>query len=74
MSGNNLRKKGKKEPTLGLTNVGISRFRNLSSLVMEPMTFKQLGKIKKSVTFRLKEEFRLKELYCQRIKINWKQR
>ena len=47
----------------------------LSSLVIEPMTFERLANIKKSETlkFRLKEESRLKQLYCETAKINWKQ-
>lgn len=47
----------------------------LSSLVIEPMTFERLANIKKSETlkFKLKEESRLKQLYCETAKINWKQ-
>ena len=66
---------GKKELTLGTTYVAISRVCNLSSLVIEPaMTFERLANIKKSETlkFRLKEESRLKQLYCETAKINWK--
>ena len=58
---------GKKESTLGLTYVGISRVRNLSSLIIEPMTFERLANIKNSETlkFRLREELRLKQLNCE---------
>ena len=56
---------GKKESTLGITYVAISRVRNISSLVIEPMTFERLQKIKNSelLKYRLKEEQRLKQLY-----------
>ena len=66
---------GKKESTLGLTYVGISRVRNRSSLVIEPMTFERLANIKKSETlkFRLREELRLKQLNCETAKVNWNQ-
>ena len=66
---------GKKESTLGVTYVGISRVRNLSSLVIEPMTFDRLKNIKKSASleFRLNEEQRLKclfdkttEIFCKK--------
>ena len=55
---------GKKETTLGITYVAISRVRNISSLVIEPMTFERLQKIKNSelLKYRLKEEQRLKQL------------
>ena len=39
---------GKKESTLGITYVAISRVRNLSSLVIEPMTLDRLQNIKNS--------------------------
>ena len=39
---------GKKETTLGMTYVAISRARNLLSLIMEPMTFDRLTSIKKT--------------------------
>ena len=66
---------GKKESTLGLTYVGLSRVRNLSSLIIEPMTFERLANIKnsESLKFRLKEELRLKQLNCKTAKINWNQ-
>ena len=52
---------GKKESTLGITYVAISRVRNISSLVIEPMTFERLQKIRNSelLKYRLKEEQRL---------------
>ncbi|XP_068723547.1 ATP-dependent DNA helicase pif1-like [Montipora capricornis] len=55
---------GKKESTLGITYVAVSRVRNISSLVIEPMTFERLQKIKNSelLKYRLKEEQRLKQL------------
>ena len=55
---------GKKESTLGITYVAISRVRNISSLVIEPMTFERLQKIRNSelLKYRLKEEQRLKQL------------
>lgn len=46
---------GKKESTLGITYVAISRVRNISSLVIEPMNSELLK-------YRLKEEQRLKQL------------
>ena len=66
---------GKKESTLDLTYVGISRVRNLSSLIIEPMTFERLANIKnsESLKFRLKEELRLQQLNCKTAKINWNQ-
>ena len=55
---------GKKESTLGITYVAISRVRSISSLVIEPMTFERLQKIRNSelLKYRLKEEQRLKQL------------
>ena len=55
---------GTKESTLGITYVAISRVRNISSLVIEPMTFERLQKIRNSelLKYRLKEEQRLKQL------------
>ena len=38
---------GKKETTLGMTYVALSRARNLSSLIIEPMTYDRLSSIKK---------------------------
>ena len=38
---------GKSEQTLGITYVGLSRVKKLSSLVVEPMTFDRLKSIKK---------------------------
>ena len=54
----------KKESTLAFTYVAISRVRNISSLVIGPMTFERLQKIKNSdlLKYRLKEEQRLKQL------------
>lgn len=56
---------GKKESTLGITYVAISRVRNISSLVIEPMTFERVQKIRNSklLKYRLKEEQRLKQLF-----------
>lgn len=58
---------GKKETTLGLTYVAISRVRNLSSLVIEPITFQRLLEIKKKemLRYRLNEEKRLELLSVQ---------
>ena len=52
---------GKKETTLGMTYVALSRARNLSSLIIEPMTYDRLSSIKKveSLKYRLNEENRL---------------
>ena len=51
----------KKECTLGITYVALSRARNLTSLVIEPMTYDRLSSIKKmqSLSYRLQEEKRL---------------
>ena len=61
---------GKKESTLGLTYVGISRVRNLSSLIIEPTTFERLANIKnsESLMFRLKEELRVNNLIVKQLK------
>lgn len=60
---------GKKENTFGITYVAISRVKSLSSLVIEPMSFERLTSIKNSeaLTFRKKEEYRLKQLSEQTI-------
>ena len=49
---------GTKETTLGLTYVALSRVRNLSSLVIEPITFQRLLEIRKKemLHYRLNEE------------------
>ena len=54
---------GKKETTLGMTYVALSRARNLSSLI-EPMTYDRLSSIKKveSLKYRLNEENRLQAI------------
>ena len=61
----------KKESTLGITYVAISRVLcNISSLVIEPMTFERLQKIRNSellLKYRLKEEQRLKQLSAKRV-------
>ena len=56
---------GCKESTLGTTYVAISRVRNLSSLVIEPMTQERLTCMKNSLSlkYRLKEEQRLQNLH-----------
>ena len=55
---------GKKETTLGMTYVVLSRARNLSSLIIEPMTYDRLSSIKKveSLKYRLNEENRLQAI------------
>ena len=55
---------GKKETTLGMTYVALSRARNLSSLIIEPMTYDRLSSIKKveSLKYRLNEENRLQAI------------
>ena len=55
---------GKSERTLGMSYVAISRVRNLSSLVIEPITFDRLSKIKNCVNlkYRTVEECRLDRL------------
>ena len=58
---------GKKETTLGLTYVALSRVRNLSSLIIEPMTFQRLLEIRKKemLHYRLDEEKRLEFISVQ---------
>jgi ATP-dependent exoDNAse (exonuclease V) alpha subunit len=55
---------GKRETTLGMTYVAISRARNLLSLIIEPMTFDRLTCITKneSLQYRLEEEKRLQAI------------
>ena len=55
---------GKSEATLGISYVAISRVRNLSSLVIEPMTFERLSKIKNcsNLKYRRAEEHRLERI------------
>ena len=55
---------GKSEQTLGITYVALSRVKQLSSLVVEPMTFDRLKSIKNSMNlkYRQEEELRLKKL------------
>ena len=55
---------GKTEKTPGISYVAISRVRNLSSCIIEPMTYNRLTSLKKSTNlkFRLDEEKRLDEL------------
>ncbi|CAB3990332.1 ATP-dependent DNA helicase PIF1-like [Paramuricea clavata] len=55
---------GKKELTIGMTYVAISRVRNLSSLIIEPITFDRLTSIKQleALKYRVKEEERLKKI------------
>jgi hypothetical protein len=52
---------GKKETTLGRTYVALSRARNLSSFIIEPMRYDRLSSIKnvESLKYRLNEEKRL---------------
>ena len=54
---------GKKESTIGMTYVALSRVRNLSSLIVEPITFERLTSIKELETLKysMKEE-QLKEI------------
>ena len=56
---------GKKESMLGITYVAMSRVLNISSLVIETMTFERLQKIRNSelLKYRLQEEQRLKQLF-----------
>ena len=58
---------GKKENTLGITYVAISRVRNLSSLVIEPIPYDRLTSINKmgSIQYRLQEQERLHALANQ---------
>ena len=55
---------GKSENVAGITYAAISRVRNLSTCVIEPMTFERLRSIKKckSLQFRINEERRLDEI------------
>ena len=55
---------GRKETTLGMTYVTLSRVRNLSSIIIEPMTYDRLSSIKKveSLKYRLNEEKRLEAI------------
>lgn len=66
---------GKSEATLGLTYVAISRVRDLSSLILEPMTFDRLGNIKKSnnLKYRKAEELRLQKIAEKTKKFFFKQ-
>ena len=52
---------GKTEMSPGITYVALSRVQNLSSCVIEPMSFERLSALKssKNLTFRLQEEERL---------------
>ena len=52
---------GKTEKSPGITYVALSRVQNLSSCVIEPMSFERLSALKssKNLTFRLQEEERL---------------
>ena len=54
---------GKSEQTLGITYVALSRVKQLSSLIVEPMTFDRLKSINKSANlkYRQEEEHRLKQ-------------
>ena len=55
---------GKKEGTLGITYVALSRACNLTSLVIEPMTYDRLSSINKmkSLQYHLQEEQQLRAL------------
>ena len=55
---------GKSERVAGLSYVAISRVRNVSNCVIEPMSFERLQSIKKSTNFlyRIEEEQRLRNL------------
>ena len=55
---------GKKEYCTGMSYVALSRVRNLSSIVIEPITFDRLKCIGKSETlkYRLNEETRIKTI------------
>ena len=57
---------GKTERTSGVSYVAISRVKTLSSLVLEPMPFERLAKIKlcKDLKFRIEEEERLHKIFC----------
>ena len=54
---------GKSEQTLGITYVALSRVKQLSPLIVEPMTFDRLKSINKSANlkYRQEEEHRLKQ-------------
>ena len=56
---------GTTEKTAGISYVGISRVKTLSSAIIEPMTFERLTSFKKSknLKFRLEEECRLDRLF-----------
>ena len=58
---------GKNEFCMGMSYVAISQVCNLSSIVIEPMTFDRLKSIGKSKTlkYRLEEETRLKNIAKQ---------
>lgn len=47
---------GKTERILGMTYVALSRVKQLSSLVIEPMTFDRLKQIKNSSSLRYRQE------------------
>ena len=55
---------GKKETCLGISYVALSRVRNISSVIIEPVTFDRLSSIKKSknLKYRMAEEKRLQDL------------
>ena len=55
---------GTKESTLGISYVAMSRSRNLSSMIIEPMTFEKLTSIKSApnMKYRFAEEQRLLQL------------
>ena len=55
---------GQKESTLGISYVAISRVRSLFSLIIEPISFERLSRIKESETlkYRIKEQKRLDEI------------
>ena len=54
----------KSEKTVGMTYVALSRVKALPSLIVEPMSFERLEKIKSAATFqyRLQEQERLQGL------------
>ena len=55
---------GKSERTVGMSYVALSRVKRLSSLIVEPMSFERLQKIRSAATFqyRLQEQERLQRL------------
>ena len=63
---------GKSETTIGMSYVALSRVKTLSSLVIEPVTFERLNKIKLAAAFqyRTKEQERLKTIADQTNCIN----